>query len=140
MGKLADLIGRRAVLILGTVLEAVGGGIAAFASDHLAITIGIFLVGLGWCAANVASTAIVIDTTPIAVRGRAIGMTDTIAAVAGVAFPLCVGPMVEAWGLGSTGILAVALMLPPGILFVSSGPISPHAGEGSAAAPAVYGG
>jgi hypothetical protein len=67
-------------------------------------------------------------------------MTDTIAAVAGVAFPLCVGPMVEAWGLGSTGILAVALMLPPAILLVWSGPISPHAAEASAAAPAVYGG
>ena len=118
MGRLADRIGRRRVLILGTVIEALGALTAAFTADHTAVTAGIFLVGLGWCAANVASTAIVIDSTPNAVRGRAIGMTDSFGAVAGIGFPLAVGPLVEAWGVGATGVLAALVLVPPALLFV----------------------
>lgn len=121
MGRLADRIGRRTVLVLGTIVEAVGGGIAGFTSDQASVTLGIFLVGVGWCAANVASTAIVVDSTPAPVRGRAIGMTDTIGAVAGVGVPLAVGPLVEAWGIGATGVFAMLLMLPPALLFLTMG-------------------
>lgn len=120
MGWLADRVGRRFVLIFGTIIEAVGGGIAAFTTAAEALTLGIFLVGLGWCAANIASTALVIDSTEPAVRGRAIGLTDTIAAVAGVALPVCVGPILDAWGLGATGVLAMALMVPPAVLLVTT--------------------
>jgi MFS family permease len=116
MGRLADAIGRRGVLILGTLIEATGGAVAVLAQDQLGITLGLFLVGLGWCGANVATTAIVVDTTPIAARGRSVGLLDTIAAVAGIAFPLAAGPMIASWGTGSTGMLAVALMVPPALL------------------------
>lgn len=126
MGRLADRVGCRPVLILGTIVEATGGGLAAFTSDPSPVTIGIFLVGVGWCAANVASTAIVIDSTPAGVRGRAIGMTDSIAAGAGVVLALCVGPLLETWGLGSTGILAMLLLVPPALLFFTTGHL-PHA-------------
>ncbi|MDE3111341.1 MAG: MFS transporter [Chloroflexota bacterium] len=118
VGRIADAIGRRAVLIGGTIVEAVGGAIAVTAGDQLGITAGIFLVGVGWCGANVASTAIVVDTTPVAVRGRAVGLTDTIAAVAGVAFPIVAGPMIELWGIRSSGALAVALLVPPAALLL----------------------
>ena len=120
MGWLADRIGRRPVLILGTIVEAAGGGITAFTGDTAALTIGLFLVGLGWCAANIASTAIVIDCTNAALRGRAIGMTDSIAAVAGVAFPLSVGPLLEAWGVGAPGAVAILLLVPPSVLFLAT--------------------
>ena len=108
------------MLILGTIVEAAGGGITAFTGDTAALTIGLFLVGLGWCAANIASTAIVIDSTNAALRGRAIGMTDSIAAVAGVAFPLSVGPVLEAWGVGVPGAVAILLLVPPSVLFLAT--------------------
>ncbi len=120
MGRLADRIGRRRVLVLGTVIEALGGAVAAFTTDHVSVTVGIFLVGVGWCAANVASTAIVVDSASGAVRGRAIGMTDSFGAVAGIMFPLAVGPLVEAWGIGSTGVLATLMLVPPALLFLRS--------------------
>lgn len=118
MGKLADRIGRRSVLVLGTGVEALGGGVTAFTSDHVLMTVGIFLVGLGWCGANVASTAIVLDSTSARVRGRAIGVLDSVAAVAGLTFSLLAGPLAQYAGLGSTGILAVLLMAPPALLLL----------------------
>ncbi|MBI2756829.1 MAG: MFS transporter [Chloroflexi bacterium] len=116
VGRLADRVGRLPVLVAGAIVEAIGGGVAAFTSDPALLTLGIFLVGLGWCGVNVASTAIVVDSTPTAVRGRAVGVLDTIAAVAGAAFSLGAGPLAASAGLGSTGILAMALMVPPSVL------------------------
>lgn len=113
MGKLTDIVGRRPVLLAGTVVEAVGGGVTAFANDQAIITLGIVLVGLGWCAANVSSTAIIVDSTPATARGAAIGLIDTVAAAGGIVFPLCVGPLLDWSGMGATGILAMLLMLPP---------------------------
>ncbi len=121
MGWLADRFGRRSVLVAGIVVESVGGGLAAFGSDHLVITIGVILVGVGWCAANISSTAIVVDTTGTAVRGQAIGFIDTIAAVSGIAFPLAAGPMVDRWGVGSTGIMAVVLFAIPVFMLLRLG-------------------
>ena len=80
------------------------------------LTVGIFLVGLGWCAANIATTGLVIDSTTVAVRGRAIGITDSIAAVAGVALPLSVGVILDRWGVGATSVLAMLLLVPPAVL------------------------
>lgn len=121
MGKLTDRIGRRNVLLLGTLVEAIGGGITAFTGDYVLITLGIFLVGVGWCAANVSSTAIVVDSTNPAVRGRAIGVLDSLAAVAGLIFSVIAGPLAEYAGLGATGVLAMLLMVPPAVLLLQPG-------------------
>lgn len=121
IGWIADRLGRRTVLAAGTVVEAAGGAVTAFSSDKAVIMLGLILIGLGWCAANVSSTAIVIDSTPHLYRGAAIGMIDTIGAAAGVSFPLAVGPIVEAWGLGATGVLAVAVMVPAALLLFPRG-------------------
>jgi MFS family permease len=120
MGKLTDRVGRLRVLFAGTIVEAVGGGITAFASDQSLITAGVVLVGLGWCAANVSSTAIIVDSTHASARGAAIGLTDTVGAAGGILFPLCVGPLVHISGVGATGVLAVILMAPPAIVLLRS--------------------
>jgi MFS family permease len=120
MGWLVDRAGRQRVLIGGTIFEAIGGGITAFSSDHALITMGVILVGLGWCAANVSSTTIVVESTPPNARGASIGMTDSIAAAGGAIFPLCVGPLLDWYGIGATGVLAMLLMAPPAFALARS--------------------
>lgn len=115
MGRLVDRVGRGPLLIAGAVVEALGAGIATFTSDHASITLGIFLVGVGWCAANVSSTAMVIDSTPTSARGRAVGLLDSFTA-AGVLLPLSVGPLVEVWGLQTAGVVAMVLVILPLVL------------------------
>lgn len=121
MGKVTDLVGRRWILLAGTLTEAIGGIVTAFSADPVAITLGIVLVGLGWCGANVSSTALVVDLTDPAARGSAIGLIDTIAAIGGIIFPLSVGIIVEVAGIGATGILAMLLMVPPAALLAARG-------------------
>lgn len=112
MGRLVDRMGRGPLLVAGAIVEAVGAGIATFTQDHASITLGIFLVGVGWCAANVSSTAMVIDSTPTSARGRGVGLLDSFTA-AGVLLPLSVGVLVEVWGLQVAGMLAMFIVVLP---------------------------
>ena len=115
MGKLADRFGRGPVLIAGAFIEAIGAGITTFTSDHASITFGVFLVGVGWCAANVASSAMVIDSAPAHARGRAVGLLDTFT-VAGLFLPLSVGVLISVWGLQLAGSVAMVLAILPLLL------------------------
>lgn len=111
VGKLADRFGYRIVLIAGALVEMVGAAITTLGTDYVTITAGILLVGIGWCGANVSSTAMVMDATAPAARGRAVGILDTASAL-GVVFPLSVGVLVAVWGVGVAGVVAIVILLP----------------------------
>ncbi len=112
LGWLADKLGRRDVLLGGVVTAVVGTLLVSMTADFWTITMGGFFVGLGWSAVNVASTALLADTSRPWERGRAIGTNDTFGAASGVALPLITGPMAATLGLPSTGILGVVLVVP----------------------------
>lgn len=112
LGWLADRIGRRNVLMGGVVIAALGTLLVALTAEYWSITLGGFLVGLGWSGVNVASTAVLADTSQPGERGRAIGTNDTFGGASGVVLSLVTGPMAAALGLASTAALGVVLILP----------------------------
>ena len=116
LGWLADRVGRRALMLLGLLLLALGAVLVPVTPHYAVIVTGTFLVGLGWSAASVAATAVIADTTDAEERGRAIGANDTVSAAAAMALPLLAGPAVEFLGLASLGILGAGLMAPPFVL------------------------
>jgi MFS family permease len=77
------------------------------------ITLGTFLVGLGWAAANVAATALIADLAQTAERGRAIGVNDSIAGAVSVLMALVTGPLIEYAGLPAAGLVAILVSLAP---------------------------
>jgi MFS family permease len=112
LGKLADKIGRKIVLLAGVVMAAVGSMLIPSSPSFLVITSGTFLVGLGWSAVFVAATALIADVCPPEIRGRAIGINDTISFIPGIILPLVAGPLVAAAGLWAVGWLGMLLMVP----------------------------
>jgi hypothetical protein len=68
---------------------------------------------------NVASTAMLADTSRPWERGRAIGTNDTFGSASGVALALITGPMAAALGLPSTGILGIALIVPALVMLLA---------------------
>src|SRR5262245_33535020 len=72
LGWLADRVGRNIVMYPGVVVSLIGAGLVTFTGGYLAVTLGTFLVGLGWAAANVAATALIADHAETRERGRAI--------------------------------------------------------------------
>jgi MFS family permease len=118
LGRLADAVGRRNVMLLGLALAATGGMLVPTSPDYWVVTLGTFLVGLGWSCGNVAIVALLADTTPPLARGRAIGLNDSIAGAASISLPVLAGPLVELVGLPALAGVSAALMIVPAVLLL----------------------
>jgi MFS family permease len=120
LGRLADRIGRGQVMYPGVAIALIGAALVTFTPAFLTVTLGTFLVGLGWAAANVAATALVADYAETGERGRAIGVTDSFAGAVSVAAALVTGPLVEWSGLPAAGIAAVLFAAGPLVMRIAT--------------------
>jgi MFS family permease len=113
LGRLADRIGREQVMYPGVGIALLGAVLVTFTAAFWSVTLGTFLVGLGWAASNVASTAMIADRSEPAERGRAIGVNDTAAGATTVVTALVTGPLVQWSGLPAAGLVAVLFTVVP---------------------------
>ena len=118
LGRLADRIGNACVMIPGVAVALVGAVLVAFTGDYWLVTLGTFLVGLGWCAANVASTALIADCVETEHRGRAIGVSESGGGAMTLLAACVTGPLVECTSLPAAGIVAVAIAIVPLLMLV----------------------
>jgi MFS family permease len=118
LGRLADRLGRERIMYPGVFIALIGASLVAFTDGaYWLVTLGTFLVGLGWAAANVAATAVIADSAETGERGRAIGVNESFAGAVNVAMALVTGPILQWWGLPMTGAVAIAVALPPLIMW-----------------------
>ncbi|MBT3550181.1 MAG: MFS transporter [Rhodospirillaceae bacterium] len=114
LGRLSDRLGRQKVMFTGVGVALIGASLVALTDGfYVTVTLGTFLVGLGWAAANVSATALIADRVETQERGRAIGVNDSFAGAISVVMALATGPLIQAWGLPAAGLLAVAAAAPP---------------------------
>jgi MFS family permease len=113
LGWASDRYGREQVMYPGVGVALIGALFVAFAEGFAAVTIGTFLVGLGWCAANVASTALIADLVETQHRGRAIGVNESVAGMMAVLAAVVTGPLVECTSLPAAGVTAVLIAVVP---------------------------
>jgi len=101
-GRLADIIGRRNVMLLAAVafiISAIGTG----AADSSAMFIvARFIGGLGVGAASVLSPAYIGEVTPAAIRGRLISVQQ-IMIIIGLTAAFLANYLLAQWAQGSTG-------------------------------------
>jgi MFS family permease len=138
LGRLSDRIGRRNVMLIGNAIVAAGSILVPTSPEYAIITLGTFLVGLGWSCVNVASSALITEVVGPAERGRAIGLSDTISQSSSIVMPLAAGPLVEWAGLPVLAVVAIAVLAVPVILLsrlrepspgrYAHGPVSESAG------------
>jgi MFS family permease len=121
LGKLADRYGCDAVMFPGVATALAGAGLVAYTSTYWPVTVGAFLVGIGWAAANVAGMALIADHYTTAMRGRALGFNDTCAAGIGVVIALATGPLISWAGLSAAGLVAILLAVPPLVMLMVMG-------------------
>ncbi|MGH6768689.1 MAG: MFS transporter [Xanthobacteraceae bacterium] len=130
LGALADRIGRERVMYPGVATALVGAVLVTFTGMYWTVTLGTFLVGLGWAAANVAATASIADHSETVQRGRAIGVNDSIAGGVSVVTALITGPLVEWYGLPAAGLAAVLFALVPLVMVAAERAIDRRASRG----------
>jgi len=113
LGWLADRIGREWVMYAGVATTLVGAVLVTFTDPFWSVTLGTFLVGLGWAAANVAATSLIADYAETAVRGRAIGVSDSGAGAMTLLAAVVTGPLVDFSGLPAAGLAAALVAAVP---------------------------
>lgn len=125
LGRLSDRLGRRTVILAGLAITAAGSLMVGLSHTYALVSAGTFLVGLGWSCGNVATTALLADTTTAAERGRAIGANDTFSSASGIALPLIGKVIASRWGIAFVGVLGVLLVLPPALMVLRLSEPSP---------------
>lgn len=114
-GRMADRWGRRRMLVSGAVTSGVGALVTTLFEDYWVITVGIFLVGLGWSAAIVTSTAVVADVSPALSRGRILGIIELSAGALSLAFPVTGGLITSEMGFTALGIIGLTASIPTAV-------------------------
>lgn len=104
-GALADRFGRIRVIVLGQVLLAASLAVAATMPDSQAgVLVALVLLGLGWSAATVSGAALLTEATPLALRPRRQGRSDTLTTACAA-----VGSVLAGLILGAVGYDGLAL-------------------------------
>jgi len=101
-GRLADVIGRRNVMLLAAlafILSAIGTGAASTSEMFI---IARFVGGLGVGAASVLSPAYISEVTPAAIRGR-LSSVQQIMIIIGLTAAFLANYLLAQWAQGSTG-------------------------------------
>ena len=125
VGIVTDSLGRKKVSILGMTILAMGCFITPITSNYFVITLGLFLIGLGWSASNVASTSMIADRNPVEQRGRVTGLNDMSSGAFSVLFTL-IGPVIANFtSLTIICFIATIISLVPILLFISLNELKP---------------
>lgn len=122
-GRVADLLGRRRVLVAGLALFALASLAAALATSSGVLIAARAVQGAGAAAIAPASLALALERFPSGPgRGRALGVWGAVSGAGGAAGVLLGGALTQAWGwpwifhsvaLGAALVLAAVVALVP---------------------------
>jgi MFS family permease len=120
VGTLVDRIGRFVSVLVGLVVMAGGAMLMLLGVELLTVMPAMFLVGIGWNIAFVASTAILADAARPNERGRLLGFSDSVAIAIAAVMSVGAGLMVGTIGLTSLIVVGAALALVPAGLIAAN--------------------
>ena len=109
---MVDRIGAKKIMIIGSIVTGLGGLISPLTMDYSIATFGIFLVGLGWSATAVATTALISSLTAPSLRGRTLGLNDMLVGFASVTAPFAGGVVIGSYGFLAFGLYGFLLSIP----------------------------
>ncbi|MFM2105236.1 MAG: hypothetical protein RL338_268 [Chloroflexota bacterium] len=112
VGPFVDRVGHRRSLVVGIAVELAGALLLLAGGDPPTMIPAIFLVGLGWNVAFVASTTLLADATDAGERGRAIGLADALATTAAAVGSLAATEVLAHAGLAPlvAGLVVIGLV------------------------------
>ncbi|ADG74810.1 major facilitator superfamily MFS_1 [Cellulomonas flavigena DSM 20109] len=107
IGLLADRVGAGRALLAGLAVVVAACAVCATAhGDHVRVTVGLVLLGLGWSVATVAGSSLVAAAVPGAERVAVQGLSDAAMSLAGAGGGALAGVWLEVVGYG--GLAAVS--------------------------------
>jgi MFS family permease len=120
LGKAADMVGRVPVTLAGVIVCSIGSYIMSVSKSLDIVTLGMFLVGVGWSAATVGSIALISDETQPSERGKAMGLNDTTTALTSLTAPILLSIIFQNHGNTALGLAGLAAATPTIILAITT--------------------
>ncbi|MGK5676470.1 MFS transporter [Micromonospora sp. URMC 106] len=112
-GWLTDRLGRRAVILGGVGVLLVACAVAGTAGHHTTrLSIGLFLLGLGWSGTMVAGSTLLSESVPVGIRPSVQGLSDLTMGLAGAAAGALSGFVMEVAGYPVLALLAAVAVVP----------------------------
>jgi MFS family permease len=112
-GRLADTIGRAAVIMAGGFVLIVACVVVGLSPAFAPITTGLFLLGLGWNFCFVGGSSLLADQLSPDERARTQGFNDLLMGLVAASGSFISGHIFAAVGYGMMGLLSAALSLAP---------------------------
>jgi MFS family permease len=110
-GWLADRRGRVATVLLGQAILACSLVIASlWPEERVAVVVALFLLGLGWSASTVAGSALLTESSPLALRPKRQGFSDTAMTASAALGAVLAGVVLGQLGYGALALIALALV------------------------------
>jgi MFS family permease len=111
VGRAADRVGRRTVVVAGAVLLLSALAVSGTASgdDATRLAAGLTLLGLGWSCTLIAGSTLLTEAVPAGSRPAVQGAADLVMGIAGATAGVLAGVVV---GYGSYGLLTVVTAVP----------------------------
>lgn len=111
-GWLADRIGRTPVILIGQAILLSSLLVNFSAPDSVpAVTVALVLLGLGWSAATVASSALLTESVAPQDRTTVQGFSDTVMSLAGAGGGALAGLVLAAVGYGLLNVWVITLVV-----------------------------
>jgi MFS family permease len=112
-GRLTDTIGRAPVIAAGAAILITACLVARLSPEFAPITLGLFLLGLGWNFCFVGGSSLLADQLSPDERARTQGFNDLLMGLVAASGSLVSGHVFAAVGYGTMGILSATLSLTP---------------------------
>jgi len=118
MGFLADKIGKLKMIFIGQMIYIAALAIAGFGNnDRWLVTLGLFLLGLGWSASTVSGSALLAATLPANEKTNVQGVSDSIMNLSGAFGGAIAGTILGALQFGGLNFFA---LIPVSVITVLS--------------------
>jgi MFS family permease len=115
VGQLVDRVGRRRALIGGLAIMAVSTVMLAWVVSVPAMSLSLYLLGLGWNVSYVAASAELVTHARPVERGRLVGFTDLSAGLVAAALALLGGLAYSEWGVAAIAVGATVAVVAPAL-------------------------
>lgn len=110
-GWLADRVGRVPTIVVGQCILLVSLLLTWLdPGDAVAVTIGLFLLGLGWSASTVAGSTLVSESAPTKRRTVFQGRSDTLQSASGALAAIAAGPVMASMSYAGLSLAAISLV------------------------------
>jgi MFS family permease len=111
-GWVADRIGNVRTVLLGQLIYLTALGFAGFGQhERVMVTIGLFLLGLGWSASTVSASALLSKTLPASEKANVQGLSDSAMNLSGALGGGVAGGILTAVNFGGLNAAALAPVL-----------------------------